>query len=49
MSEAVRVSGEAAEVARAEAQAVHPLAVHFCTERCKDKYMRKLFDYDVVA
>jgi len=33
----------------AEAQAVHPLAVHFCTERCKDKYMRKLFDYDVVA
>jgi len=33
----------------AEAQAVHPLAVHFCTERCKDKYMRKLFDYDEVA
>ena len=27
-----------------DAQAVHPLAVHFCSQRCKDKYMRKLFD-----
>ena len=27
----------------AEAQAVHPLAVHLCSERCEDKCMRKLF------
>ena len=33
----------------AEAQAVHPLAVHFCSERCKDKYLKKMFDYAVVA
>jgi hypothetical protein len=24
-------------------QSVHPLAVHFCSERCKDKYMADLF------
>jgi len=24
-------------------QAVHRLAVHFCSERCKDKYVAKLF------
>jgi hypothetical protein len=24
-------------------RAVHPLAVHFCSEECKDEYMRKLF------
>ena len=29
----------------AEAQAVHPLAVHFCSERCKERYMKKLFSY----
>jgi hypothetical protein len=23
--------------------AVHPLAVHFCSETCKDKYMAELF------
>ena len=28
----------------AEPQAVHPLAVHFCSERCKEKYMKKLFE-----
>lgn len=33
----------------AEAQAVHPLAVHFCTERCKERYMNKLFSYDSAA
>jgi hypothetical protein len=33
----------------ADPQAVHPLAVHFCSERCKDKYMKKLFDYESVA
>ncbi|MBV9341349.1 MAG: hypothetical protein JO159_10750 [Acidobacteria bacterium] len=27
----------------AEPEAVHPLAVHFCSDRCKEKYMRKLF------
>jgi hypothetical protein len=30
----------------AEPQAVHPMAVHFCSERCKEKYMRKLFEYE---
>jgi hypothetical protein len=25
------------------ANAVHPLAVHFCSESCKDKYIDKLF------
>ncbi len=24
-------------------RAVHPLAVHFCSEQCKEEYMRKLF------
>jgi hypothetical protein len=24
-------------------ESVHPLAVHFCSERCKDKYMEGLF------
>lgn len=33
----------------ADVQAVHPLAVHFCSERCKEKYMRKLFDHEVAA
>lgn len=27
----------------ADEQAVHPLAVHFCSERCKDRYVKKLF------
>ena len=33
----------------AEAQAVHPFAVHFCSARCKDKYLKKMVDYDAVA
>jgi hypothetical protein len=33
----------------AEPQAVHPLAVHFCSDRCKDKYMKKLFEFGTVA
>ena len=33
----------------ANPQAVHPLAVHFCSERCKDRYMAKLFSYGSVA
>lgn len=32
-----------------EPQAVHPLAVHFCSERCKEKYMHKLFQMEVAA
>jgi len=32
-----------------EPQAVHPLAVHFCSERCKDRYMRKLFESAAAA
>ena len=27
----------------AEPQAVHPLAVHFCSKRCEEKYMNRLF------
>ena len=33
----------------ADSQAVHPLAVHFCSERCKDKYLNKLFSYGSAA
>jgi hypothetical protein len=29
-------------------RAVHPLAVHFCSERCKDRYVARLFDKEVV-
>ena len=25
---------------------VHPLAVHFCSERCKDKYMERVFAHE---
>jgi hypothetical protein len=32
-----------------DSQAVHPLAVHFCSERCKDRYMNKLFSYGSAA
>jgi hypothetical protein len=27
-------------------RAVHPLAVHFCSEECKEKYIQKLFGKD---
>jgi len=30
-------------------EAVHPMAVHFCSERCKDRYVKKLFSYEFVA
>jgi hypothetical protein len=33
----------------AETQAVHPLAVHFCSERCKERYMNKLFSHGSAA
>jgi hypothetical protein len=33
----------------ADAQAVHPLAVHFCSERCKERYMRRLFDHEAAV
>ena len=33
----------------AEPQAVHPMAVHFCSERCKEKYVSKLFNSPAVA
>jgi hypothetical protein len=33
----------------ADAQAVHPLAVHFCSERCKERYMNKLFSFGSAA
>jgi len=32
-----------------EPQTVHPLAVHFCSERCKDNYLRKLFQSAAAA
>jgi hypothetical protein len=31
------------------ATAVHPLAVHFCSVECKDKYMAQLFAPDATA
>jgi hypothetical protein len=33
----------------AEPQAVHPMAVHFCSERCKDKYVERLFRREAAA
>ncbi len=30
-------------------QAVHPMAVHFCSERCKEKYMNWLFNYKIAS
>lgn len=33
----------------AEEQAVHPMAVHFCSERCKEKYTKWLFDYQIAS
>ena len=30
-------------------EAVHPMAVHFCSERCKDRYVKKLFSYELAA
>jgi hypothetical protein len=32
-----------------EATALHPFAVHFCSVKCKDKYMAKLFAADCPA
>jgi hypothetical protein len=32
-----------------EEQAVHPMAVHFCSERCKEKYMNWLFSYKIAS
>lgn len=29
----------------ADPQAIHPLAVHFCSARCKERYMSKLFNH----
>ena len=28
--------------------AVHPLAVHFCSQACKDQYLASLFDEDII-
>lgn len=33
----------------ADEQAIHPLAVHFCSERCKDKYTNWLFNYKLAS
>ena len=30
-------------------EAVHPMAVHFCSERCKDKYTNWLFSYRIAS
>jgi hypothetical protein len=32
-----------------EPEAVHPLAVHFCSDRCKERYMKRLFTYDLAS
>jgi len=31
------------------AQAVHPLAVHFCCDRCREKYTNWLFSYEIAS
>jgi hypothetical protein len=31
------------------AQAVHPLAVHFCSQRCQEKYTNWLFSYQIAS
>ena len=33
----------------AYAEAVHPMAVHFCSERCKEKYTNWLFRYKIAS
>ena len=33
----------------ADARAVHPLAVHFCSERCQEKYVTWLFQYQLAS
>jgi hypothetical protein len=46
-AEAVGITAARREVAILPAwtreRAVHPLAVHFCSEKCKDDYIAKLF------
>jgi hypothetical protein len=32
-----------------DARAVHPLAVHFCSERCREKYTKWLFNYEIAS
>lgn len=32
-----------------DTQAVHRLAVHFCSEKCKEKYMTRLFSYEMAS
>ena len=29
-----------------EVEAKHPMAVHFCSERCKERYVKRLFSYE---
>jgi hypothetical protein len=49
-AEAVGLTGARREVAIMSdwdrPRAVHPLAVHFCSEACKDAYMDRLFGDD---
>ena len=33
----------------ADSHSVHPLAVHFCSERCKEKYTTWLFKYQIAS
>ena len=32
-----------------DSQALHPLAVHFCSERCREKYTNWLFNYQIAS
>ncbi len=32
-----------------DARAVHSLAVHFCSERCREKYTKWLFSYQIAS
>lgn len=32
-----------------DTRAVHPLAVHFCSHRCREKYVTWLFQYQLAS
>jgi hypothetical protein len=32
-----------------DTRAVHPLAVHFCSKRCQEKYTNWLFSYQIAS
>ena len=52
-AETAGTNGERGEVSTlpnwSDARATRPLAVHFCSERCKEKYMTWLFSYQIAS